>query len=78
MVDTAVSFCSLKWIVLKRCVQLVNAITQMRLSYYILRENNSPTYTGAKEARLILEEEIEPLAIYVYRIPKMRINNPEI
>lgn len=48
------------------------------LSYYILRENNSPTYTGAKEARLILEEEIEPLAIYVYRIPKMRINNPEI
>lgn len=48
------------------------------LGYYWWKENNIPTYTGAKEAHLILEETIEPLTIYIYRIPKMRINNPAI
>lgn len=48
------------------------------LSYYAWRENNVPTYTGAKEAHLVLEEKTEPLTVYIYRIPKMRINNPEI
>ena len=48
------------------------------LSYYPWRENNVPTYTGAKEAHLILEGKTEPLTIFIYRIPKMRINNPEI
>jgi hypothetical protein len=48
------------------------------LSYYLCRENNVPTYTGAKEAYMTLEEKIEPLTVYIYRIPKMRINNPEI
>lgn len=48
------------------------------LSYYVWRENNVPTRTGAKEAHLILEEKNEPLTVYIYRIPKMRINNPEI
>lgn len=46
------------------------------LHYYVWRENNTPTYTGAKEGILIPEEEIEPLTIFIYRIPKMRINNP--
>lgn len=48
------------------------------LSYYIWRENNIPTPTGAKEAHLVLEEKVHPLTVYIYRIPKMRINNPEI
>lgn len=48
------------------------------LSYYLFRENNVPTPTGAKTANLVLEEKTEPLTIYIYRIPKMRINNPEI
>lgn len=48
------------------------------LSYYVWKENNTPTYTGAKEANMILEEKVAPLTVYIYRIPKMRINNPEI
>lgn len=48
------------------------------LSYYPFRENNTPTYTGAKEAQLILGNKTEPLTIYIYQVPKMRINNPEL
>lgn len=48
------------------------------LSHYMWRENNVPTSTGAKEAHLVLEEKVQPLTVYIYRIPKMRINNPEI
>lgn len=48
------------------------------LSYYIWRENNSPTYTGAKTGHLVYSEEVEPLMVFVYRIPKMRINHPDL
>ena len=48
------------------------------LSYYRWREINVPVPPGAKEGHLVLKEEFEPFAIYFYRIPKMRINNPEI
>ncbi len=48
------------------------------LSYYIWRENNTPVYTGAKEGILEYSEEVEPLMVFVYRIPKMRINHPDL
>ena len=48
------------------------------LEYYVFRENNVPVYTGVKKAHMVLKEEITPLTVYIYRIPKMRINNPEI
>ena len=47
------------------------------LSYYMWRENNVPVRTGAKQGSLILKENIEPFTIFIYRIPKMRINNPD-
>lgn len=47
-------------------------------SYYLCREIVVPIRTGEKEAHLILADNVEPLTIYVYQIPKIRINNPDI
>ena len=46
------------------------------LSYNVWDTIDSPTYTGAYAGYMVLRDEIDPLAIYIYRIPKMRINNP--
>lgn len=47
------------------------------LSYDRWVENNTPTRTGAKKGYLVYKDKLEPLTIFIYRIPKMRINNPE-
>ena len=46
------------------------------LSYNVWDTIDSPTYTGAYAGYMDLCDEIDPLAIYIYRIPKIRINNP--
>ena len=48
------------------------------LSYKAWEENNVPVPTGAKEGHMTLRQDVEPLTVFIYRIPKMRINNPEI
>lgn len=49
------------------------------LSYNVLwGEDNVPIYTGITEGHMVLSQTVEPLTIFIYRIPKMRINNPEI
>lgn len=48
------------------------------LSYNVWDTINAPVFSGAKEGHMVLNEEIEPYLIYIYRIPKMRINNPDI
>lgn len=48
------------------------------LSYNVWDASRGPTYTGAKYGHMVLAEEVAPWEIYIYRIPKMRINNPEI
>ena len=48
------------------------------LTYNVWDIIDSPTYTGAKIGHMAFRPEIDPLCIYVYRIPKMRINNDAI
>ena len=48
------------------------------LTYNIWENIDSPLPSPAKEGHMKLHDEIDPLAIYIYRIPKMRINNPAL
>lgn len=47
------------------------------LTYNPWKENTVPVRTFAKEGHMILQDEIVPLTIFIYRIPKMRINHPD-
>ena len=48
------------------------------LSYKIGNVIDSPSFTGAKEGHMVLQEAIDPMRIFIYRIPRVRINNPNI
>lgn len=39
---------------------------------------DSPSYVGAKAGHMVLKDTIDPFKIYIYRIPRIRINNPNI
>ena len=47
------------------------------LSYNVWHVIDVPSYTGEKVGYMVLEDIVERNTIYVYRIPKMRINNDE-
>lgn len=45
------------------------------LSYNVWETIDAPVRTGAKEGHIVLSEEFHPEKIYIYQIPKMRIDN---
>lgn len=47
------------------------------LTYNPWKENTVPVRTFAKEGHMVMKNDIVPLTIFIYRIPKMRINHPD-
>lgn len=45
------------------------------LSYNVWETIDVPVRTGAKEGHMVLSEEFHPEKVYIYQIPKMRIDN---
>ena len=45
------------------------------LSYNVWDTIDIPVYTGAKVGHMVLEDSFSPRKVYVYRIPKVRIDN---
>ena len=48
------------------------------LTYNVWETVDSPFRTGAKAGHMVLDDKIDSTRIYIYRIPKMRIDNNEI
>jgi len=46
-----------------------------KLSYSVWDVIDTPIFTGAKVGHMFLEEEFNPSKVYIYRIPKIRIEN---
>lgn len=48
------------------------------LSYNVWDTVDYPLRTGAKDGHIVFQDEIHPTKIFIYRIPKMRIDNDAI
>lgn len=48
------------------------------LTYNVWETVDYPIRTGAKDGHMTFKEEIHPTKIYIYRIPKMRIDNDNL